>query len=556
MMKGMLKRALGVVAAAAMAVTGMTALAGTANAASGDVASGEVNFTFTASSQEQLQGRTIEAYQIGRYVEYTHGGTTVYGVESANDEATLTDAVNDAYDGEDVPNGEDPMTWAAQQGLFDQSTARPWTDKDSVGGASMSREFANYLATHKGSLTKYKVSDQDPQLSDPSGSESSWSSTLTLPAGVWLIVDTTPENDEITQAVPMIVYSGTLSTATDNVTKFITNPDQPGVGSTVIFKNTKSGLPTKTGDKSTVSVGDTITYTLQYTIPNPAPAAFQFNDVPGVGLTVNFGNGNIVVKADGADLQEGVAPSEGTPATEDYYVTNGLTDNGQGEYQGNGESMFSVVLNDPGALAGKLVTVTYKATVNPSAVSDATLSDGIHSVVNKLVGNNGEPEYSSYESKLYSFTFTKTKADGTALGGATFTISGTTLPAGYAGGSNNNATSTSDANGLVTFKGLAAGTYTVSETGVPTGFMQNVKPTFTVMIGAQGQIDVSETDAWGLVDSTNKADIKVKNVENITQLPMTGAAGIAMFAVVAVLVAGAGLALYGRSRKAAAALRA
>ncbi len=45
------------------------------------------------------------------------------------------------------------------------------------------------------------------------------------------------------------------------------------------------------------------------------------------------------------------------------------------------------------------------------------------------------------------------------------------------------------------------------------------------------------------------ATATVKNVKSITQLPLTGAAGTTLFAVVALLVAGAGVAVALKSRQ-------
>ncbi|WP_288273538.1 LPXTG cell wall anchor domain-containing protein, partial [uncultured Bifidobacterium sp.] len=44
-------------------------------------------------------------------------------------------------------------------------------------------------------------------------------------------------------------------------------------------------------------------------------------------------------------------------------------------------------------------------------------------------------------------------------------------------------------------------------------------------------------DAWHLVDPQT---VTVKNVKSVTQLPLTGAAGITMLVVVALLLGGAG----------------
>ena len=57
-----------------------------------------------------------------------------------------------------------------------------------------------------------------------------------------------------------------------------------------------------------------------------------------------------------------------------------------------------------------------------------------------------------------------------------------------------------------------------------------------------------EGDTFGLATESN-GDITVLNVKNASQLPLTGAAGTAMFTVVALLVAAAGVTLAVKSRQ-------
>ncbi|OZG65613.1 hypothetical protein BHAP_0561 [Bifidobacterium hapali] len=110
----------------------------------------------------------------------------------------------------------------------------------------------------------------------------------------------------------------------------------------------------------------------------------------------------------------------------------------------------------------------------------------------------------------------------------------------------------SGADGKVSFGGLSAGTYTVTETAVADGYLTNVKPTFTVTIADDGTVTFG-SDTWNLVDNTTKT---VKNVKSITQLPLTGAAGTALFTVLGILLAGAAVTVYTKSRSTNRALRA
>ena len=52
---------------------------------------------------------------------------------------------------------------------------------------------------------------------------------------------------------------------------------------------------------------------------------------------------------------------------------------------------------------------------------------------------------------------------------------------------------------------------------------------------------------YALVSGSDK-DIKVQNVKSITELPLTGAAGTALFTVLGLLIAGAGALVYMKSR--------
>ena len=188
-------------------------------------------------------------------------------------------------------------------------------------------------------------------------------------------------------------------------------------------------------------------------------------------------------------------------------------------------------------LAGKTIVVTYKAEVN---------SDAAGEVNNKLVKNDSS--YATVSTKLFSFSFSKRDNDNNALAGATFKLSvadGQTGVLPTMNGQEHGTTQISGDNGNVTFSGLKAGTYTVTETQAPQGYMNTFLPSFTVTIGENGEATFGE-DAFGLVNTSEKT---VKNIKSITQLPLTGAAGTMLFTVVALLVAGAGVTIAIKSRQ-------
>ncbi|MGO5062546.1 SpaA isopeptide-forming pilin-related protein [Bifidobacterium pseudolongum] len=300
-----------------------------------------------------------------------------------------------------------------------------------------------------------------------------------------------------------IIADGTVYTTLNGATlaTAFAKPTQP----------TKPGKEVAGDTQGTVSLGDVLTYTITGVIPgNPSGTELKmkFKDVASKGLTLPS-------TTDGFEVMIGEAVYTG------YTLTQTIDANTK-------ETTTEFDLGDVRAFAGQTVTITYEATVNEDAL------DTVNNTAYVYDPNTGQyvEEGTPVENKLYSFDFTKQDADGNPLAGAEFTISGDNIDEGYT--DNGGVTTvTSGTDGKVTFKGLAAGTYTVQETKVPNGFLQNVKPKFTVTIDAEGKVTFG-TDVWGLMN-----DGVVKNVKSVTQLPLTGAAGITMLIVVALLLGGA-----------------
>ena len=290
-------------------------------------------------------------------------------------------------------------------------------------------------------------------------------------------------------------------------------------GETLATAFAKPTQPTKPGKtvtgatQGTVSLGDVLSYTITGVIPgNPSGTELKmkFKDVASKGLTLPS-------TKDGFEVMIG-----DTVYDDDAYTLTQTID------ANTKETTTEFDLGDVKAFAGQTVTITYNATVNKDAVDEVNNTAFVSDPSTGQYIEDGTP----VTNKLYSFAFTKQDADDNALAGAEFTISGDNIDEAFT--ANGGVTTvTSGTDGKVTFKGLAAGTYTVQETKVPNGFLQNVKPEFTVTIDAEGKVTFG-TDVWGLMN-----DGVVKNVKSVTQLPLTGAAGITMLIVVALLLGGA-----------------
>ena len=234
---------------------------------------------------------------------------------------------------------------------------------------------------------------------------------------------------------------------------------------------------------------------------------------------------------------------------------------------------------------GKSVTATYNATVNGNAV------------VNKTGGNNNkvELEYSNNPEKatdvktlednvpVYTFAFDLKKLDGaddSRLAGAKFqmkngddvlyfTVSGETytLSDKNAAGATNVIETVSGED--ITFKGLDAGTYTLTETDAPTGYAK-LANVITVQVEAAKEEDaltgaakITVTNATAVTDTTGDTEggdkttdtsgvsdvnVVVRNFKGIS-LPETGSVTSIIVMAAGALVVLVGVAYLLRGRK-------
>ena len=376
----------------------------------------------------------------------------------------------------------------------------------------------------------------------------------TLPVTVdgegWYLVTDTYDGKTGTPAVVATTVNGltNLTIVADNVT------GQGNIASVGQF-NAKNENPLTPPNKTakvdevnvngkTVNVGDTVNFTVSATVPASAANydkyPFTITDTASKGLQVAAATA-FKVQVDGKDVDSQL-----------YTPTQ----------TGNAQSSTTTIIkfDDVKSLAGKTIVVSYTGTVTKDALTDLN-----GSVDNKatITTNGGISGTGETESKTYGFQFKKigVGADKNALAGAQFVVKkgGKFLQQDENGAwslvndqKNAKVFTSANTTGLVQIKGLAAGKYTVVETVAPNGYAQNFKVTFTVTISEDGKVTFGQ-DALKQVTPSNNgattATATVKNVKNVTQLPLTGAAGTTLFTVVALLVAGAGVTVAVKSRQ-------
>lgn len=360
---------------------------------------------------------------------------------------------------------------------------------------------------------------------------------------------------------------------------------------------------THADDVANFSIGDTLYYTIDTQISHHAANyddyTFVIMDQASRGLTLNP-TAMTVMSADATITSD----TEASSTT----LTNGTDYSWNVSKADDGTTTMTITITSPKALAGKYLRVAYSATINADIVTAGTYTytstdaatGKTRDTTENLAANTA---YNSARVNAYdqgwtdkwdttvftgSISFTKVGvgADSTALAGVTFNLfrgdsakqSDTNKPLTFdkvtVGEYNYNPKGTvtdlvTDANGKITVNGLAASEvpspkveaahYTFKETSTNTskGYAQSILATFTVdhAIDDKGVV----TNTLGSANNTLKlaaissdGAITVKNVKNVTQLPLTGAAGVVLFTFLALVIAGIAVTLtvtYRRARK-------
>lgn len=335
-------------------------------------------------------------------------------------------------------------------------------------------------------------------------------------------------------------------------------------------------------DPVAVTVGDTVTHTIDVTVPNTA-VKFKLADAPA-GQEYVKGSLKVALSGTATDVtadtviydgetQHGAKalPGDATLKKEDRTPADPDITVPAGGWALNATKLITTQ-------GGKKITITYQSVVTKataekpsenSVSGTAIFKDGAH----YTVVTNGD----KVDLKSYDFTLKKVSAAdvNTLVDGAEFQIqrgdkylkldtttgewseaadqaSATTFTTGD---SNNDGKVDHKDNaaqkGLIAFKGLGYGTYTVTETKEPAGYASYAKPSFTVTIDDAGTaIRFAGKDQPGLTTGIDNNTVQVKNITNLTQLPQTGGAlAFAFWLAVSCPLWGSGIVLAERSLK-------
>ena len=448
---------------------------------------------------------------------------------------------------------------------FDSKTGEiTKADGTSIASQAEQNENSSDAAQLAALIAQYVVANNIEETSITPGTAKS------LASGYWVIYETSnAKNDGTVATKPILLDLRPTDASGNTVTRrAITLKD----ATVTLDKKVVSG-ETKS-DEGTVAIGDTVNYEIDTNFPTyEANAATTFTDAK-FELKDTFSDGLDYVYTD--NVTDGVTVKiDGATVTGGYTVTYS-------------ERVLTIKFASATILdnQGKSVTATYNATVNGSAV------------VNKTGGNNNkvELEYSNNPEKatdvkklednvpVYTFAFDLKKLDGaddSRLADAKFqmkngddvlyfTVSGETytLSDKNAEGATNVIETVSGED--ITFKGLDAGTYTLTETDAPSGYAK-LANVITVQVEAvteegalTGAAKVTVTNATAVTDTTGDTEggdkttgttgvsdvnVVVRNFKGIS-LPETGSVTsiIVMAAGALVVLVGVAYLLHGRKK--------
>lgn len=541
----------------AMACATASMLAGLALAPSAMAA--DTTITLQGADGASLAGHTFDVYRIGTYTDQILNGTRISSLGVRGDTASnawAADAIG-------IANAYDPST------ADDIGKVYGYDDAGNIANIKMDSQ-ARQLRNISKALAQ---SSRRPAAIQGGANLTTTQSTLTINVpseGLYYITDSAGN--------PIMV--GTKSGNANIMKNDAKDPQWRTLGTAVVKSKSMRvdkkvqvqrngatvGKDGTASDPVGVTVGDTVTNTVEVTVPNKQAASavkFKLIDQPK-GQTYVKGSLSVRLKN---------APQ--TDITADAIVYDGTTQNNAKSIPG--DPTLKTADNRPAdpdlaipaggwgidgrnlldKYSNRTIVITYRMTVDKASITDpanntvhtyGTFTDGVRFTT--------ITDQDKVDIKAYDFTLKKVDAGNvnTLLDGARFQIqrNGKWMKLDYTTGKWSDAADqdsasvfiTGDTNhdgtvdnrddarqrGLIRFKGLGYGTYTVTETREPAGYASYAKPTFTVTIDDAGT-SIQYRGTGTVPNLTSRLDnntVQVKNVANLTQLPQTG--GVLAFA--------------------------
>lgn len=559
------------------------------------------------------EGHTYQAVRVGEYQDATVDTDKISSVSvgTVSDIVPAAQRALKAVKGSDSPAeeaytgnplGEVASKWLGYGDTGDDTVSGSGLPKQAWGRDGKLRSFVTNLVRD----TDFVNAMQASTISLVAGGADEAAFTG-LPEGLYVIEDTTGSNTSgRSNSIPILVGTtlgpqklGEFKSGT-TVGSIRVKDDEPTISKEVIKKS-------DTG--AAFSIGDYIHYRVRVRVPlttgyDPNAYVYRVQDLPSTGLEFVDGDPQHPVSVSGRVGLEATAASP--IKAERYTVLPGALENGA---RGVTFDLAHLVTdNEP---ATRLtwqddIIIDYYMQINDSAKAGEVKNRASLTYSNKVTDQEStgsvstDPDDPAAQAYFYNISLHKVaRASGASLTGATFALSkdgGSNLyfiqdssaagryklslkQSAPASGETQTRDLKVDDRGYLQVDGLGAGTYTVEETKAPQGFSDTFKPSFQIGISvkdSQGKVDASSPlitngkDSWGLVAPSSSdqnlaqvvqakgstpwrqdsQEIAVNNINSISQLPLTGGAGVVAAALVVVLLVGlAGLLILVRRRR-------
>ena len=507
------------------------------------------------------------------------GTITVNGINSdeATPEVTAYQIIKANYDANGAFIGYVPVYPDVTPSINLAGTA---TDSNAIGSVvTISEEELSALANHIA-----KEGPADKTTHEMTVEKSTGKATATVGIGSYLVMIKGSDTNMYSPVVVSLYYvnaggagngvdGGNLTIANTDAWVKVTNTPQVHKEIVASPSDATSSTPIK---HNSVNIGDDVNFKLPVgPIPNytGTKPVFKIVDTLSAGLTYN--NDLKVYKADNTELAESYykLTVNGQVITVDFadgynYTLNEFA-NQSLEIRYSAKLNESAGINQEGNDNTVVLNYTKDSTIDGE---DATSSDVTHTYTFDL---DGAVE-GSVTTNILRKTGVEVATNSSPLKDAEFTLykdEATTVK--YTNTTNTTGIITSDENGQLKIRGLAAGTYYLKETKAPAGYSLNTT-VFTIEITATYKDD-NTLDTWSIkvndktvndgkgtintfqvnngTATVTNAEGKVDSVEipntKLSSLPSTGGIGTTIFTLggCAIMIIAAGLYFASRRKK-------
>ena len=452
-----------------------------------------------ASNGESLEGKDLRAIQLATYTAASVDGNTIVGYDLTTNTALASDITAaakaaGATDTNLTVNGKnDPMVWVVKN--LTDSRSDPWSGK--------LRNFCNSLAKQ----TNFAKQD-GTAVSTLSQDKATMSTGNVLVPGIYAIVDRTPATTTLSSGTAIKTTASIMmmnGTAVNGVNQLRTAGGTTLTLGQVIYKVSNVESPDKKvnvgsawKDSASEAIGKDLTYRVTQKIPNWTGYEHYYlalNDTLGAGL--------------------------------DYGSLTSITVTYKARLNSN------AVIGSP----CNVNSIDLEYSHNPNAWQDHNNQPG--NEVKVCTGEIALRKVDAKSQKLTGAKFAiaqgasdKTPLKLVALGNGTYRLAT----------SGDTTTTTTFEAGETKIQGLK-GEYTITETQAPQDYSSLMLPSAVVTVNVDDtnmtwSLDV-KSDPNNLIKKGDSHTVVVTNIRTITEIPLTGAAGLTMlFSIAALLFIG------------------